>query len=161
MTVVYFTTLSMCTLYSVEWEDEWGIMNLKGFGRKRLWPDWSTITAFAWKDRKTTKILSENIWFPAKCLQQGKQSSVNLVTEHIADNEIRMFVIDGKVSRNMVWRAVLQQSRTRPIGLICFWELVSSLGLCLQRNTIKHRYTPRSYCYPNLWFRNSTGQSSC
>jgi hypothetical protein len=31
------------------------VVNLKGFGRKRTWPNRGTIAAFTWKERKTTK----------------------------------------------------------------------------------------------------------
>jgi hypothetical protein len=36
---VYFTSLSACELYSIEWETDWWMANLRGFGRKWLWPN--------------------------------------------------------------------------------------------------------------------------
>jgi hypothetical protein len=42
--------LSISRLISIGWQDDWSMMNWEGFGRKRSWPNWGTIPAFAWRE---------------------------------------------------------------------------------------------------------------
>jgi hypothetical protein len=61
--VGYLTIVWVARLCSVEWYHDRWMMNWKGFGRKRSWPNQDTIPAFAWKNwGKSQK--PQDIWCP-------------------------------------------------------------------------------------------------
>jgi hypothetical protein len=61
--VGYLIMHSVARQYSVEWMDGRLMIIWKEFGRKRLWPNWGSLPAFAWRNwGKSQKTLSQDSW---------------------------------------------------------------------------------------------------
>jgi hypothetical protein len=47
---IFLTTLSVSTIYSVEWQNGWWMMNWEGLGKERSRPNRDNTTPFVWRD---------------------------------------------------------------------------------------------------------------